>query len=110
MGGAAQRQAVGRRSFAYPITCGGMKTTITHLSACPCFRRVLRSTVQFHCPLSYWRLRMSTIQATHTTTLPLWSACISSMLLLLATIFYWELVDLLTVFLAPLLALTLWAG
>ncbi len=53
---------------------------------------------------------MSTIQATHTTTLPLWSACISSMLLLLATIFYWELVDLLTVFLAPLLALTLWAG
>jgi len=32
------------------------------------------------------------------------------MLLLLATIFYWELVDLLTVFLAPLLALTLWAG
>jgi hypothetical protein len=53
---------------------------------------------------------MSTTQATHTTTLPRWSACISSLILLLATIFYWELVDLLTVFLAPLLALTVWAG
>jgi hypothetical protein len=40
----------------------------------------------------------------------LWTAAITSSVLLVTTILYWDLVDLISVFLAPLLALVVWAA
>jgi hypothetical protein len=52
---------------------------------------------------------MNTIARPHQSVLALWAAAITSCVLVVNTIFHWDLVDLLTVFLAPLLALVVWA-
>jgi hypothetical protein len=54
--------------------------------------------------------RMDTIARPHQSALALWTAASTSSVLLVTTIFYWDLVDLLTVFLAPLLALAIWGA